>query len=108
LPWLIKTSPVYHRTPQCAASGRTSRVRRRHQGGTSITSLGLCQSNRCAANSGARSGRSACASARAVRLDPERAYGLQGYAVHFSSTTEDRTEGQRAFLEKRGPVFRGR
>jgi 2-(1,2-epoxy-1,2-dihydrophenyl)acetyl-CoA isomerase len=41
-------------------------------------------------------------------LDPERAYHLQGYAVHVSSRTEDRAEGQRAFLEKRPPVFRGR
>jgi enoyl-CoA hydratase/carnithine racemase len=41
-------------------------------------------------------------------LDPERAYQLQGYAVHVSSTTDDRAEGQRAFLEKREPVFRGR
>ena len=40
-------------------------------------------------------------------VDPERAYGLQGYAVHFSSTTDDRAEGQRAFLEKREPRFRG-
>ena len=43
-----------------------------------------------------------------VELDPERAYQLQGYAVHISSTTEDRAEGQRAFLEKREPQFRGR
>jgi len=40
-------------------------------------------------------------------LDPERAYGLQGYAVHVSSSTDDRAEGQRAFLEKREPEFRG-
>ena len=45
---------------------------------------------------------------RGWELDPERAYQLQGYAVHFSSTTEDRSEGQRAFLEKREPQFRGR
>jgi 2-(1,2-epoxy-1,2-dihydrophenyl)acetyl-CoA isomerase len=45
---------------------------------------------------------------RGWELDPERAYGLQGYAVHFSSATEDRAEGQRAFLEKREPVFQGR
>lgn len=41
-------------------------------------------------------------------LDPERAYQLQAYAVHLSSATEDRAEGQRAFLEKREPVFKGR
>lgn len=39
---------------------------------------------------------------------PERAYELQGYAVHLSGLTEDRAEGQRAFLEKRTPTFQGR
>lgn len=39
---------------------------------------------------------------------PERAYELQGYAVHLSGLTEDRAEGQRAFVEKREPEFRGR
>jgi 2-(1,2-epoxy-1,2-dihydrophenyl)acetyl-CoA isomerase len=39
---------------------------------------------------------------------PERAYELQGYAVHLSASTEDRAEGQRAFIEKREPNFRGR
>ena len=41
-------------------------------------------------------------------LDPERAYELQGIAVHLSGATEDRAEGHRAFLEKREPVFKGR
>jgi 2-(1,2-epoxy-1,2-dihydrophenyl)acetyl-CoA isomerase len=39
---------------------------------------------------------------------PERAYELQGYAVHLSGSTEDRAEGQRAFIEKREPNFTGR
>lgn len=39
---------------------------------------------------------------------PARAYALQGYAVFQSGRTEDRAEGQRAFLEKRLPRFRGR
>lgn len=39
---------------------------------------------------------------------PERAYELQGYAVYLSAATEDRAEGQRAFLEKREPKFVGR
>jgi 2-(1,2-epoxy-1,2-dihydrophenyl)acetyl-CoA isomerase len=39
---------------------------------------------------------------------PERAYELQGYAVHLSSMNEDRAEGQRAFVEKRPPAFPGR
>lgn len=39
---------------------------------------------------------------------PERAYELQGYAVHLSGLTEDRAEGQRAFIEKRQPDFQGR
>lgn len=39
---------------------------------------------------------------------PERAYELQGYAVHLSGLTEDRAEGQRAFLERREPRFQGR
>lgn len=39
---------------------------------------------------------------------PERAYELQGYAVYLSGQTEDRAEGQRAFVEKRAPQFRGR
>jgi 2-(1,2-epoxy-1,2-dihydrophenyl)acetyl-CoA isomerase len=38
----------------------------------------------------------------------ERAYELQGYAVHLSGLTDDRAEGQRAFLEKRPPNFHGR
>ncbi len=41
-------------------------------------------------------------------LPPERAYELQGYAVHRSAATEDRAEGQRAFVEKRPPDFQGR
>jgi 2-(1,2-epoxy-1,2-dihydrophenyl)acetyl-CoA isomerase len=41
-------------------------------------------------------------------LPPAQAYELQGYAVHQSSWTEDRAEGQRAFLERRPPVFQGR
>jgi 2-(1,2-epoxy-1,2-dihydrophenyl)acetyl-CoA isomerase len=39
---------------------------------------------------------------------PERAYELQGYAVYLSGQTEDRAEGQRAFVEKREPRFVGR
>ena len=39
---------------------------------------------------------------------PDRAYELQGYAVHLSGLTEDRAEGQRAFVEKREPWFHGR
>jgi 2-(1,2-epoxy-1,2-dihydrophenyl)acetyl-CoA isomerase len=39
---------------------------------------------------------------------PERAYELQGYAVYLSGQTEDRAEGQRAFIEKRTPNFHGR
>lgn len=39
---------------------------------------------------------------------PERAYVFQGRAVAASGLTEDRAEGQRAFLEKREPQFRGR
>lgn len=39
---------------------------------------------------------------------PERAYELQGYAVYLSGRTEDRAEGQRAFVEKREPRFVGR
>ncbi|MFN8559037.1 MAG: enoyl-CoA hydratase-related protein [Dehalococcoidia bacterium] len=39
---------------------------------------------------------------------PERAYERQGLAVYQSSLTEDRAEGQRAFLEKRPPAFQGR
>ncbi|MGI8553752.1 MAG: enoyl-CoA hydratase/isomerase family protein [Dehalococcoidia bacterium] len=40
--------------------------------------------------------------------DPQRAYELQGYAVHLSGLTEDRAEGQQAFLEHRPPRFEGR
>lgn len=39
---------------------------------------------------------------------PERAYELQGYAVFLSGLTDDRKEGQRAFVEKRTPDFQGR
>lgn len=39
---------------------------------------------------------------------PERAYELQGYSVYLSGQTEDRAEGQRAFLERREPRFQGR
>jgi 2-(1,2-epoxy-1,2-dihydrophenyl)acetyl-CoA isomerase len=39
---------------------------------------------------------------------PEQAYARQGYAVYLSSFTEDRAEGQRAFIEKRPPRFQGR
>lgn len=45
---------------------------------------------------------------RGWELDPERAYHLQGWAVHQSAATEDRAEGQAAFVEKREPRFRGR
>ncbi len=41
-------------------------------------------------------------------LPPEQAYALQGYAVHRSSFTHDRAEGQSAFIEKRQPRFEGR
>jgi len=68
----------------------------------------LALARRIAANAPVAVRLSKAAVNRGLETDLDTALGLETESVTITFATEDRTEGMRAFMEKRKPEFKGK